>query len=126
MLPGERPPDRGGLDGSDQEARQGQAEQVQIGGVDGGQAEEPAQEDPETHEHHVRLARRAFHVAERLPGPLDVLLASREPQEGAAVDHRARREGDLLSPSHQLQEDDAATVLLGDLLERPLGAPPSG
>ena len=53
-------------------------------------ADEAAEEDAEADEDDVRLARRALDVAERLPGALDVLAASRR-SGGGRPGRRGRR-----------------------------------
>ena len=104
----------------DERAAAGGEAQGQVADPERERAHEAAEQDAQAHEHDVRLARRSLHVAEGLPGALDVGLGAGEPEQVAAVQDRAGREGDLLAAAHELHQHDASSVLLGDLGQGPI------
>ena len=69
-----------------------------------------SQEDSEADEHDVRLAGRALDVAEGLPRAFDVRGRARDAQQVAAVDGRLERDGHVLAPADEVEQNEAPAV----------------
>jgi len=102
----------------DQRTAAGRQAERKAADRDDQEADEAAEQNAQADEDDIGLARGPLDIAESRPGAFDILLCAGKPEQVTAVHDRLGGEGDLLSASDELQQDNAAPVLLRQLAKR--------